>query len=592
MMKPERRADWRPWVALLFALGVASCAAVVSFDEYRARSGATDASVRYAVRGNVSGLDGTKVTILLGNDSLPVVGQLDVIDGDFAFPPLLRAGEHWLVAVRETESHSCSVHQGEGTIAGDVSGVIVSCISKNASLSRLEVSSGTLSPSFSGSTTSYEAHQRSAGLLVPAQATVFATAARPDARITIAGVPLGVSGAVIPLHYGANAVAIDVTAPDQLTRARYALSIVLDARDDALSTPSEVRSVALSSHFLALCFGNFSIPGDVRAYEGTFQFQAMAVGSASWALQTTVSAANAVAMDGGTMVVGRDDGAHVYDRTSNGWSESAVLPERSKTVAIAGQTIAMAGGVDGGLGPTQRVSVYSRTGEGTWSKQASFDFASFFPFSDPHTALALWGDTLAVGTAYEAWDHQRSPNAVFIYNRTGTAWSQEAYLADLSNTAENGFGAAVAVWDNTLAVGDPAGSRLLFYYRGRFNGGSPSWSPASPMPLLNDAGLPSHGGAALAMSSDSAVAVGAPSAPDGAVTTGVPSAGSGAVHVFTRDGPGAAWVQELYLHAPKTKNGGGFGAAVALSGFTYLGSDKFAGRLLVAEPGTRTVYGY
>ena len=112
-------------LALLPAMGVASCAATVSFDDYGTTRRVEERF--FAVRGTIAGLDGTRTTVYLGNL------MLDVGDGVFAFPPLVGDGIQWVVTVAETADHSCSVMNGEGQIAGaDATGVAIVCLRKAA----------------------------------------------------------------------------------------------------------------------------------------------------------------------------------------------------------------------------------------------------------------------------------------------------------------------------------------------------------------------------------------------------------------------------------------------------------------------------
>src|SRR5262249_25540003 len=70
------------------------------------------------------------------------------------------------------------------------------------------------------------------------------------------------------------------------------------------------------------------------------------------------------------------------------------------------------------------------------------------------SSVALSGDTLVVGSPEES-SNAPSAGAVYVFTRTGTTWSQQAYLK-ASNTAQNAhFGASVALSGDTLVVGSP-----------------------------------------------------------------------------------------------------------------------------------------
>ena len=182
------------------------------------------------------------------------------------------------------------------------------------------------------------------------------------------------------------------------------------------------------------------------------------------------------------------------------------------------------------------VYVFIRTGN-TWSQQAYIKAsntgraaASGDDWDDGDqfgTALTLSGDgnTLAVGAISEDSgasgingnqrdDSQLSAGAVYVFTRTATTWSQQAYLKAANPDAGDLFGFSVALNanGNVLAVGgyEEDGSSTLV------NG-----------PYDNNLG------------------------------------GAGAIYVFTRSG--ATWSQSAYLKALTPDGGDSLGAFVAIS---------------------------
>jgi hypothetical protein len=214
-------------------------------------------------------------------------------------------------------------------------------------------------------------------------------------------------------------------------------------------------------------------------------------------------------------------------------------------------------------------------------------------FSDPSGAVGIDGnprDTSAQGSG-----------AVFVFTRTGSTWSQQAYIK-ASNTrqetdlnAGDWFGAALALSadGSTLAVGamrersggrgvdadqtdqSAIGAGAVYVFRRE----GARWAQTTYIKATNaDAG--DGFGTAVALSADGAtLVVGAPSESSGArLVDGDQSdngaTGAGAVYVFT-DTAGT-WSQQAYVKASNTDSGDGFGWAVALS------SDGT--RLLVGAP--------
>ena len=144
-------------------------------------------------------------------------------------------------------------------------------------------------------------------------------------------------------------------------------------------------------------------------------------------------------------------------------------------------------------------------------------------------SVAVSGDTVVVG----AWGESSSATGVngnqndnsaanagaaYVFTRSGTTWSQQAYLQASNTNAHDQFGTSVAVSGDTVVVGANYESS-------------------------NATGVNGDG------SDDS-----------------VPQAGAG--YVFTRSG--TTWSQQAYLKASNTGMGGGFGISVAVSGDTVV----------------------
>ena len=93
--------------------------------------------------------------------------------------------------------------------------------------------------------------------------------------------------------------------------------------------------------------------------------------------------------------------------------------------------------------------VYVRTGT-TWSQQAKF------VASPPGTQQANFGysvalstDRAVIGAVYVSGDAGRA----YVFDRTGTSWSQQAGLRASDGTPDDNFGSSVAVSGDRLIVG-------------------------------------------------------------------------------------------------------------------------------------------
>lgn len=141
--------------------------------------------------------------------------------------------------------------------------------------------------------------------------------------------------------------------------------------------------------------------------------------------------------------------------------------------------------------------------------------------------VALDGDTLAVGASLEdsnatgingdqADESSVNSGAVYVFTRSGTIWTQQAYIKASNTGANDNFGYSIALSGNTLAVS--------------------AWEEDS-----NAIGM--NGNQANESSTD-----------------------SGAVYVFTRSG--TTWAQQAYIKASNSDFDDNFGQSVALSGDT------------------------
>jgi hypothetical protein len=186
---------------------------------------------------------------------------------------------------------------------------------------------------------------------------------------------------------------------------------------------------------------------------------------------------NVVAVSGDTIVVGSpgDDpivaapgsgSAYVFTRSSGLWSEQRVLTSLDATandtfgnaVAIDGDTIAV-----GAPGAGGSAYVFTRSA-GAWPQQSklrAFDAANW-GFGN---AIAIRGDTVVVGAGGSP-----NPGAAYVFTRSAGVWSEQRKLTSPDGAAEDGFGVAVDVLGDTIAVGAPwndtagthAGSAYVF----------------------------------------------------------------------------------------------------------------------------------
>ena len=248
---------------------------------------------------------------------------------------------------------------------------------------------------------------------------------------------------------------------------------------------------------------------------------------------------NAAINAGAALVFVRDAGQWVqqaYLKASN----AEELDAFGNKVAIDGDTLVVAAfgedgaspGVNGvqannGMQAAGAVYVFVRQG-GVWTQEAYLKASNPDAFDQFGQSVALSGDTLVVGAFGErssatAVNGNQADNslpgagAAYVFRRTGTTWTQEAYLKASNTQADDVFGVDVDIDGDLIVVGA---------YR--------------------------EDGAATGV--------------NGSQGNGAPNAG--AAYVYRRSG--SSWTQEAYLKASNTEAGDGFGQRVSVSGDTVV----------------------
>jgi hypothetical protein len=193
--------------------------------------------------------------------------------------------------------------------------------------------------------------------------------------------------------------------------------------------------------------------------------------------------------------------------------------------------------------------------------------------------------------------------AAYVFTRTGTTWSQQAYVKASNPGASDNFGGSVALSGDgaTLAVGaisedsaatgingNPAdGSALDAGAAYVFTRASGTWSQQAYVNASNT-GAGDNFGSSVALSGDGAtLAVGAVGEDGGTATDQADNTkvDAGAAYVFTR--AGTAWSQQAYVKASDVAGSAGFGREIGLSSDGAIlassadGVDMFAGAAYV-----------
>jgi hypothetical protein len=284
-----------------------------------------------------------------------------------------------------------------------------------------------------------------------------------------------------------------------------------------------------------------------------------------------------------------------------GWSVSLSSDGNTLAVGAIGEK-SNAMGINGDQNNNSKygaggVYVFSRSGT-TWNQQAyvkasNTDPNDWFGYS---VSLSNDGNTLAVGAKYEESNargiigaegddnSKYGAGAVYVFIRSGTTWTQQAYVK-ASNTDENDyFGDSVSLSSdgNTLAVGargegsnatgidegegDNSKSRAGAVYV--FIRSDTTWTQQAYVKASNT-GANDHFGYKVSLSSDgNTLAVGAIGEDSNATGIGEgegdnSKSRAGAVYVFIRSD--TTWTQQAYVKASNTDVNDHFGCSVSLS---------------------------
>ena len=291
--------------------------------------------------------------------------------------------------------------------------------------------------------------------------------------------------------------------------------------------------------------------------------------------------------------------AYVFVRNGSSWSQQAYLKAPSSTaggrfgfsVAIDDDTIVVGAVRDASQQFASGAAyVYVRSG-GSWSHQATLLPASYQFFDRFAWNVAVSGDTIVLGAPDEdsaatgvngdELDNSASDaGAAFVLVRSGTDWSQQAYLKASNTDASDEFGCRVAISGDTIVVGarhedgsstgvnggddDGAKDSGAAYVYTRTAG---VWSQQAYLKATNT-DLFDRFGSSVSVSGDT-VLVGSPD--EDSAATGIDgdqddntSLSAGAVYVFARQG--TAWSQQAYLKASNTEQADVFGESVSVSG--------------------------
>lgn len=281
-----------------------------------------------------------------------------------------------------------------------------------------------------------------------------------------------------------------------------------------------------------------------------------------------------VAISGDTVVVGAytdrgwpgTDGpgqAYIWGRIGDTWALQQVIGGASGSGKLFGYSVAISGDTvlvgapsgDGVAVGTGTAYVYT-LGSGGWALQTTLLAADGQSYDDFGGAVAIAGDTAVVGAFGDDVQYVDRGSA-YIYERTGSTWTQQSRI--IGTNSSDSLGCAVAVSGDTAllgAYGEGAGTAYVYTRSGA------TWTKqariASP-----DTGQTPYFGASLALSGDTAII--------GEYGDDSGTKDRGSAYVYSRSG--TTWAKRTKLVASDAATYDYFGLSVALSdGTAMIGS--------------------
>ncbi|MGH8173998.1 MAG: FG-GAP repeat protein [Rhodanobacteraceae bacterium] len=213
-----------------------------------------------------------------------------------------------------------------------------------------------------------------------------------------------------------------------------------------------------------------------------------------------------VAAGGDTLLATAGSGTYFYEHTASGWTQTNTFPPLPLTLSAAsaamdGDTAAVGYPVQIFPGGSSGITVYARAA-GNWSLQATIPGSpvegSYFA-----GALALQGDVLVAGDT----NVSTGASTCHVYLRSGASWQGAPDLNPAGGMSGDGFCSSIAMSGNTLLVGAPKSDVGIEFDAGIvyvFERSGNTWTQQAPLlaPLVPQG---AQFGASVAIKGDTAI---------------------------------------------------------------------------------------
>lgn len=252
------------------------------------------------------------------------------------------------------------------------------------------------------------------------------------------------------------------------------------------------------------------------------------------------------------------------------------LAAKSDTVAVGSPAAS-----HGGTMYTGAVYVYSQSG-GSFVEQAKLTASDAALSQGFGSAVALAGDTLAVGAPYANVAGKMAAGAVYLFERSGSVWTQKAKLVASDVADQANFGSSLAIEGDTLLVGSPFTTVSAMAYVGTgyiFSRSGGMWTETAKLNATS-AKQYDQVSYSVALSGSTAV-LGAMGVDLGGYNN------AGAAFVFVQSG--GTWTQQAQIDCPSsvfTRDRAEFGRSVSLVADTLAVASRYRDDYVFVRSGT------
>ncbi len=254
--------------------------------------------------------------------------------------------------------------------------------------------------------------------------------------------------------------------------------------------------------------------------------------------------------------------AYIFVRSGSSWTQQAKITASDpaaadwfgSSVAIDGE-YAIIGSIldDDGGNSSGSAYIFKRSGT-SWSQQAKITASDGAPSDQFGREVSISGDYAVVGV-YQDDDAGSSSGSAYVFVRSGTSWTQQAKLTANDAAADDRFGISVSISGDYVIAGsefdDDGGKNSGSAYI--FNRSGSSWTQQAKI-TASDATTFDYFGASVSINGNYVI-IGADGEDD------VENA-SGSAYIFKRSG--SSWTEQTRIKADDADLTDNFGDAVAL----------------------------